>query len=93
MSRSSTVSDNNVLRVQILRQVDYAPLHPIRRQDKISVEHINHALLHLAVLTDVGEASNHDQCENVSMNRSRPVFQLHVFVEVVEVLLDSVNIR
>jgi hypothetical protein len=64
------------LRVQVPDLVNDAPHHPICRHDKVSVEHINNAQLRLAILTNIGEPRNHDACEDVRVNRRRPVLQL-----------------
>jgi hypothetical protein len=50
------------------------------------------ALVRLAILTNIGKSANHDECENVWVNRRRPVFELKTLVEVVKVLFDSVNV-
>jgi hypothetical protein len=92
MPGRDVVWSNIVLRVKVLRLVDDAAHHPIRRRDEDSVKSINCALLRLAVLTHVGEAANHDMCEYVWVNGRRPVFQLQALVEVVKVLLDSVTV-
>jgi hypothetical protein len=81
-----------ILRAQALRLVDDAAHHPISRQNKVSVKRINDALLRLAMLTNVGESTEHDECEDVRVDRRRPVLQLEALVEVVKVLFGSMNV-
>jgi hypothetical protein len=80
------------LRVPNLRLVDHAAHHPISSHNEVDVERINDAQLRMAILTNIGESTNHDECEDVRVNRRRPVLQLEALIKVVKVIFDGVNV-